>query len=472
MRFSTMPVLITSVAVILVLFSGCVEIYDSQSYRFGVFPPGNQYDGYRSAMELKITEPRVIVSWNDFEPEKNNFDFQLFDAHITFFSNVNMKPIVTIKSDSSWGTRGGFHHQTASPPKDMQDYIDFLTVFVNRYKDKIDYWQIENEIYDHGLYWEGTREEYVDLLKNAYNTIKEIDPDSKVVLNGLANFMFLEIEKGNEEAIDFLDYLMSHGEYFDVIDFHYYYEPNQIYNTVNILKNSMQKHGYTKPLIITEAGDIDLRLFGQHITGDPVPVIEELLTIEEVRNELIKVIDNGTISNNDVINFSIFLTENIHSRPLIEKYQAENLVKRISLSFSLGIESFNWLGMIELREPDTPDWFFTIMPLMDNTGVHKPAYYTYKLLIDQLDGINNVKKINDYVYNFSFNDTKPHIYIAWIDNDETVIDLSSEIHGYAKVTQIITEREKTDKDAVIKQVDPKSIHISNTPVLITQLDPP
>ncbi len=451
-----------------------VQLFVFKQFRFGVFPPGNWVDGYKSAVDLKITQPRIIFSWNDFEPEKGSFNFERYDAFMNFASKVNFKPIVTIRSDSSWGTKGGFHDRASSPPIDMQDYIDFLTFLADRYKGQVGGWQIENEIYDHSTFWDGTRQEYIELLQNAYRTIKKVDPTAKVVLNGLANALFVEIDKGNEEAIEFLDFLMKHGDYFDIIDFHYYIEPENIYVTVDILNNLMQKYDYTKPLIITEAGDLDLRLFGQHLTyirtreGSPVPVIRELLEVEEVRVKIAELMGRDGDRSSDLIEFATFLTENDNSRPILEKYQAENLIKRVCLAFSLGIESFNWLGMIELREPNTPDWFFAIMPLMTHGGEHKPAYYTYKLLIDVLQGIHSAEKISDHVFRFYYKDYRPPVYIAWIDHGETTIDLSGEVRGEMELLRIITERGQTDEDAAIETVSSDAILINNTPIILSK----
>ncbi len=455
--------------------AGGVQLFVFKQYQFGVFPPGNWIDGYKSAVDLKITQPRIIFSWNDFEPEKGKFNLERYDAFMNFATKVNFKPIVTIRSDSSWGTKGGFHQRASSPPIDMQDYIEFVTFLADRYRGQVGGWQIENEIYDHSTFWDGTREEYIDLLQNAYQAIKKVDPAGKVVLNGIANYLFVEVQKGNEEATEFLDFLMSHGDYFDVIDFHYYLEPDHIISTVDILNNLMEKYGYTKPLIITEAGDLDLRLFSQHLIyartkeGSPVPVVEKLLEIKDVRDKLSELLSRDGDRSSDLITFATFLSENHRSRPIIEKYQAENLVKRVCLAFSLGIESFNWLGMIELREPDTPDWFFAIMPLMNHDGTHKPAYYTYKLLIDKLEDIHSAVRINEHVVRFYYKDFRPPVYIAWTDDgEEKIIDLSDEVAGEIELLRIITKRGQTDEDAVVEKVRSDAIPISSTPIILSK----
>jgi beta-galactosidase GanA len=56
--------------------------YSEEEYRCGVFPPGNPVDQFQSAIDLGITQPRVILSWNLFEPSKGQFKFMLYDWNI------------------------------------------------------------------------------------------------------------------------------------------------------------------------------------------------------------------------------------------------------------------------------------------------------------------------------------------------------------------------------------------------------
>ena len=52
----------------------------------------------------------------------------------------------------------------SSLPKDIDKYKNFVRHMVERYKNKVKYWQIENEVFDTTLapelFWHGTKEDY------------------------------------------------------------------------------------------------------------------------------------------------------------------------------------------------------------------------------------------------------------------------------------------------------------------------
>ena len=456
--------------------------HSEEEYKFGVFPPGNSVDQLQSAINLGITQPRIILSWNQFEPSKGQFKFMLYDWNLHKMHQAGMSPIVTVKCDSSWGTKAPDPTKTASsPPIDEQDYIAFLTNFVIRYKDKVTYYQIENEVYDYGRYWNGSVEEYISLLQIASTTIRNLDEDAIIVLQGFANQVFREIEAGNSDALEYFNELLEQSDYFDAIDFHQYYEPGDVVEIVSILKQGMAEHGIHKELISTEAGDLDLRLFGRHIqyllygSVPPVPIVEQFLSIPEVRAYLQELLEEG-LTEQEWIDFAIFLSDNPESRPILEKYQAENLVKRVMITFSQGVKSFNQIVMMNQKE-NPVDWFFAMMGLMDSEGNHKPSYYTYKLLIENLRGCNHIEKLSEeemegssvsHVYAVHFSDDRPTLYIAWSSCGDMRIDISKQFPSIAKVTHILTQRGFTDLDAYSECVSSHSIPLTNAPIIITE----
>lgn len=445
--------------------------------RFGVFPSVNPIDILESAEQLGIQKTRFILSWEKLEPKKNHFDFSLSDIYINKHYEAGIMPVVTIKSDSSWGTRGGYGDFQASLPLNLDDYEKFIRTVVGRYKDKVKYWQIENEVYENSRYWDGSKEEYIKLLKRAYTVIKEVDPDAKIVLQGFANMMFIEIDNGNKSAIDFFNYIMSKGDYFDAIDFHQYFEPETVYMEIDILKKALATYGYNKPIICTEAGGLDLRLFGQQIRHmqDPsisnVPIVEKLLLLPSVSDKLQEILLNG-LSEEEWIDFGIFLKTNIKSRPILEKYQAENLVKRISLTFGQGVEFINWFAMTDFEKPK--EWFFSHLGLVDVDRRKKPHYYTYKLLIDKLEGFERADEISFFdskIVKFTFADKKTQ-FILWSEGKETIIDLSSHISTpNVKITHFIIELDGNNNPIYPpeKIVPTKSIPLSETPIFIEEI---
>ena len=434
------------------------------------------------AIEIGNQITRLILPWWMVEPEEGEFTFDLPDLVIDMHYNARISPVITLQSNSEWATReiGGSEITGSSPPINMTQYERYVRTVVNRYKDKVEYWQIENEIGDTSIesstrFWVGTKEEYLELLQHAYITIKQVDPDAKVVLQGFADGMFILINEGNTTIQKFFEYLMDNGSsYFDVIDFHQYFEPDTVYLEVNILKETMSKYGYQKELICTEAGDLDLRLFGKHLLNpdEPIPIIEKFLSIDEVALKLMEIMGDG-VTEQELIDFAVFLKTNDQSRPILEKYQAENLVKRVSLTLGQGVKQIHWLGMIDSEASVAVDWYWAMMPLIDADGRKKPHFYTYKLLIDEMGNFTSINEISfnpdEKIIRFNFSD-KNNVYAIWGKNSTTV-DLSGYVStDYVHVTHIVTELDG-ENNPIYPQDEiamSEKISVSETPVFVEE----
>ncbi|MCD6402699.1 MAG: hypothetical protein J7K98_00005 [Candidatus Aenigmarchaeota archaeon] len=112
----------------------------------------------------------------------------------------------------------------------MTDYKNFLKVFVERYdgdglddmpglKYPVRYWEIMNEPGTQGKnphdlkFFHGTPQDYLEILKTSYFTIKEADPNAKVLMGGMAG-MFNEYINFWEPIID------EAKQYFDIANIH------------------------------------------------------------------------------------------------------------------------------------------------------------------------------------------------------------------------------------------------------------
>ena len=436
----------------------------------------------KDAVELGNMRTRLVCHWALVEPVKGRLDFSAMDKVINYHYDAGISPLITVKCVSPWGTRKSGNVKTfiGSPPKDYEEYNNFLRELVKRYKDKVDYWQIENEVFDNTygpvVFWDGTKEEYIELLKNSYKTIKEEDPEAKVVLAGFANLMFNEINEFHptgfvekEKVEIFFYYIMKESEdWCDAVDFHQYYYPDIIYSEVKLLKDAMEKYGYEKEIICTEAGDFDVRLFRIHLyTDEKIPIVEKFLSLPSVKSEVERVLQWG-VSPGEFTDFAIFLKENEESGPLLEKYQAENLVKRICITLSLGVSQIYPAWMRDQKKP--VNWYFAHIALTDTDGRKKPHYYTYKILIDKLEGFKSLEEFKkdseEKIIKFTFEDKNP-IFVIWNDGEEKEIDFSPYINtSEVKITHIITDRDKTDKDVKIEVVPANSVNTGITPIFL------
>ncbi|MBU4070316.1 MAG: cellulase family glycosylhydrolase [Nanoarchaeota archaeon] len=254
---------------------------------------------------------RFDIYWGMLEPEKGVYNWTLTDELLSTIGN-STSILFTVFSTSEWGSEYGnyreliaeyygneddpqiYNRPPSSIPINMDDYMDFLDVLVNRYKDRVQYWMIENEVHSAtdpyewdlpfqlplGLplvshFWLGTKEEYVDLLKNSYAKIKEEDSLSTVMA---ANFMK---DETNEE---FTDYILKESKnYSDVLALNFYECPEDDINRIVEMKAKMSDFGYENPIWVTEHGEMDIACHTEAIFKQSFNSSEELkLQSEEI----------------------------------------------------------------------------------------------------------------------------------------------------------------------------------------------
>jgi hypothetical protein len=96
----------------------------------------------------------------------------------------------------------------------MKAFLDFTKAVVERYKDKIDYWEVWNEP-NHRKFWGGTPDgkEYGKLLLEVASVIKSIDPNCKIIGGAMVGIdpVFTN---------DFLS--VGTAKHIDIISFHHY----------------------------------------------------------------------------------------------------------------------------------------------------------------------------------------------------------------------------------------------------------
>jgi len=164
---------------------------------------------------------RVGLAWKDIETSKGVYNWSTYDTRIDNALQAGFTPIVYIWKTPGWAVAGPDPYY-CHPPDNLDDFGDFLTTLVNRYKDRVQYWEIYNEEDGHDWGSIGCMGDdvpgYVALLKRGYETIKANDPSAQVLIGGLA---MLGEDATNQ---DFLKDVLDHGggPYFDIVSFHFY----------------------------------------------------------------------------------------------------------------------------------------------------------------------------------------------------------------------------------------------------------
>lgn len=152
--------------------------------------------------------------------QQRTYSWAGLDRAVDFCLSQGKEIMYTFGSVPNWmngaaATCGNAFCQSGKAPLNNQDWFDFVTALVQRYKGKIKYYELWNEpnIYPNG--WAGTVPQLMILVKREYKIIKQIDPDALTISPSTGST--------NGDISYFTDLLKNGaGDYADFIGFHGY----------------------------------------------------------------------------------------------------------------------------------------------------------------------------------------------------------------------------------------------------------
>lgn len=288
------------------------------------------------------------------------------------------------------------------------DAEKYVKTFVNRYKDKIKYWEIGNE----GIVAPGT----FDIIRNTYTWIKEVYPEAMVIITGVAG----DDDQMFNEHLEALGSLLAKGigEYFDIANIHYYgrirdkfdVKLEKIYEDY---KATMDKYGVEKPIWVTET---------------------------------------STSSH----------ANSVLSGPSSEQEQARHVVKRLVIFSAKGAEKVFWH---DYKETYSDNKFYQCNLVDPETSIPKPAYYTYKLVVEKIGYYRTVQTLMSgpvSLYKFT-NPNNQHVLVAWAESPKTV-DLTEFIEAENVLVTRIVENASTNPQTSIAKTS--AVQLTVSPIFI------
>lgn len=419
------------------------------------------------------------IVWDIIEPQKGTFDWAYYDQlYLGTFKN-NIKMFVSILPANRWD-RYIDPRQPEQMPKDIEAYKNFLRKAVERYDgDGIDdapgspvisVWQISNEA---DLFWKGTPADYAKFLKESYKIIKEANPKALVAIAGVASPLgFAGTKKFYLPLLEELSRIRDNPQdrYFDIFDFHWYpfmFESQYNYLVehafgakvgfyldayINDIKQRLSGYGYDNiPIFITETAQYSGK-------PNPPPWADPQIGGPGFRSE---------------------------------KNQALDLFKIYVYSLAKGVKKIFWVTLTEWHNfGGGPNGVFDNVGLINNPqndgqSHKKLAYYTYRKMVDILEGSdwNNIQTVQEKdgicIYKFIKNG-KP-IWVAWNDNPgEKEIMISGIFAKQVKITEAMPKyesgKEVKDYNAAFKTytkvvMDGKvNINLGELPVFVEGME--
>ena len=216
-------------------------------------------------------------TWGRIEKEPGIYDFSEMDNTVKIAQKNNIATLAELQPFADWDQAWDKNckakeHEYLCKPKDMQAYKRFVAKTVERYdgdgeddmpglKIPIKYWQIINEpdIKEdpYVIFFVGDENDYFEVLRESYLTIKDVCPDCKV-LQGAAAAV-------ESTFLSFWDKVFELGgtNYFDIANVHYVGIDIATGKTVSLgdlstlnvepFKELLDKRNIKKPIWVTEA---------------------------------------------------------------------------------------------------------------------------------------------------------------------------------------------------------------------------
>ena len=205
---------------------------------------------------------RLDFAWTSLEPSDDRFSFGIHDQAVSILRDHGMDVMGIIAWTPSWASSSStdpWKHM----PMDIDDFSDYVYQLTSHFRGRVNSWLIWNEP-NVSIYFDTIDPaEYVKLLKAGYIAAKYGNPESTVILAGLANDESQyqpQLRWYPPERFLQAVYGLGGREYFDAVGRHPYTHPlyggyGEIVSKISAIKDVMARNGdQNKPLYLDEVG--------------------------------------------------------------------------------------------------------------------------------------------------------------------------------------------------------------------------
>lgn len=229
--------------------------FNAASDQFGVAMGLAGNDPYvveatQKAAQAGIGWIRIQCDWRNIETSDNVWDWSQCDSAVNQATKVGLKPLVLLWLDSTWCRMAPKDNPQAKakPVCTDEQFTDYITQVVNRYKGRVSHYEIGNEP-DLMSEWRDGPSQYAKTLHLAYTAIKKVDPNTKVLNGGLAAC------SGQNCSKEFAPAIVKDPNYpalqnLDIVNYHTYAKKSDM----ALLYNNIRSVVGSKPIWVTEVG--------------------------------------------------------------------------------------------------------------------------------------------------------------------------------------------------------------------------
>lgn len=247
---------------------------------FGLMHPEERpADAVETGAHRSRPHPGPFI-WGNVEPRAGTYEWQKIDQYLQQYEGTGFDLVVTVWPYAEWDQAACHSKMPAAgkesfpelgdyreKPCDMEAFQQFVQAAVERYdgdgkddsptvKHPIKHWEILNEpeMQDGSLvFFRGTSQEYLDIMKAGHAAVKAADPEAKVLHAGISGFY--------DKARNFwLPFFSAGGsDYFDITSYHDIGAQADL--SIDDMLEFMDEAGYSAPIWVTEV-EFEARALG------------------------------------------------------------------------------------------------------------------------------------------------------------------------------------------------------------------
>ncbi|HYC33990.1 MAG TPA: beta-galactosidase, partial [Gemmatimonadales bacterium] len=165
--------------------------------------------------ELGVPAWRGSFGWDDYEPDPGRYDFAWLDRFATLADTMGIELHPYLGYTPAWAAAGGRDDQAWNdPPRSPEAWTAFAGALGGELGDhpSLRSWEIYNEE-NVPLWWDGSAEEYAEVLRGGAEALRKADPGTRILLGGMV-----------WPDLEWLETACARGASFDVLPFHAYPE--------------------------------------------------------------------------------------------------------------------------------------------------------------------------------------------------------------------------------------------------------
>jgi hypothetical protein len=116
--------------------------------------------------------------WDWVQPSRDRWTWTFMDEAVNAERARRLEILGLLDFTAGWAVGENRPVSPTPPPHDL--WANYVAQTVGRYKDRVHAWEVWNEP-NMPVFWSGSKEQYADLLRVTYDTIKRVDPGALVL---------------------------------------------------------------------------------------------------------------------------------------------------------------------------------------------------------------------------------------------------------------------------------------------------